>query len=228
MTDHATLAAALAAVQAELPTVHKGNRATVPTKSGGNYSYTYADLGDVSAAALPLLSSHGLAWLCKPRLGEKGWELVGTLLHTSGEREEGTLPLSGGAPQEWGSSITYMRRYLLGSMTGLVTDDDDDGNSAQTAAKRAPRAAQRPAQPPASPAAPPAGSDAPAATDTQRKRMHALLGELGITDRDKYVALAAWSANRPITSTSDLNAHEVAHFIDYLAQRAAHDKEATK
>ena len=135
MTDHANIAAALAAVQANMPTVHKGNRATVPTKAGGSYSYTYADLSDVTAAALPLLSANGLAWSCTPRSSERGWELVGVLLHTSGERLEGVLPLSGNTPQEWGSSITYMRRYLLGSMTGLVTDDDDDGNTAQRGAK---------------------------------------------------------------------------------------------
>ena len=135
MTDHPNLAAALAAVQANMPTVHKGNRATVPTKAGGSYSYTYADLSDVSAAALPLLSANGLAFSCCPRLGEKGWELAGRLLHTSGDSIEGTLPLSGNTPQEWGSSITYMRRYLLGAMTGLVTDDDDDGNIAQRGAK---------------------------------------------------------------------------------------------
>ena len=135
MTDHANLAAALAAVQANMPTVHKGNRATVPTKAGGSYSYTYADLSDVTAAALPLLSANGLAWSCTPRSSERGWELVGVLLHTSGERLEGVLPLSGNTPQEWGSSITYMRRYLLGSMTGLVTDDDDDGSTAQRGAK---------------------------------------------------------------------------------------------
>lgn len=151
MTDHPNLAAALAAVQANMPTVHKGNRATVPTKAGGSYSYTYADLSDVSAAALPLLSANGLAFTCCPRLGEKGWELAGKLLHTSGESIEGSLPLTGGTPQEWGSSITYMRRYLLGAMTGLVTDDDDDGNTAQRGAKarqRAPKAPQEPRTPP--------------------------------------------------------------------------------
>ena len=135
MNEHPNLAAALAAVQANMPTVHKGNRATVPTKAGGSYSYTYADLSDVTAAALPLLSANGLAFTCCPRLGEKGWELAGKLLHTSGESIEGSLPLAGGTPQEWGSSITYMRRYLLGAMTGLVTDDDDDGNTAQRGAK---------------------------------------------------------------------------------------------
>lgn len=97
----------------------------------------------------------------------------------------------------------------------------------ETHVERPSDATRKPAQPAVPPAAPPT-THSPAAADTQRKRMHALLGELGITDRDKYVALAAWSANRAITSTSDLNAHEVAHFIDYLAQRVAHDKEATK
>lgn len=223
MSDHPNLAAALAAVQSELPTVHKGNRATVPTKAGGSYSYTYADLGDVSAAALPLLSSHGLAFTCLPRVaeGRNGYELTGVLLHTSGERIEGALPLSGNTPQEWGSSITYMRRYLLGSLTGLVTDDDDDGNTIQRAA-RAPRKPPAP-QPASEPAPTPSGP--PAANDGQRKKMHALLGELGITDRDKRIALAAWSCGRPVTSTSDLTAAEAAHFIDYLAQRAKHDKE---
>ena len=148
MTDHPNLAAALAAVQADMPTVHKGNRATVPTKAGGSYSYTYADLSDVTAAALPLLSANGLAWSCTPRAGERGWELVGVLLHTSGERLEGVLPLSGNTPQEWGSSITYMRRYLLGSMTGLVTDDDDDGSTAQRGAKARQQAPQAPRTPP--------------------------------------------------------------------------------
>ena len=130
------LAEALAQVQAALPVVHKGNRATVPTKSGGSYSYTYADLSDVTAAALPLLSQHGLAFTCSPRSGERGWELSGMLSHSSGEWIAGALPLNGSTPQELGSSITYMRRYLLGALTGLVTDDDDDGNTAQRAARK--------------------------------------------------------------------------------------------
>ena len=34
MSDHTCLAAALAAFQAEMPTVHKGKTAKVPTKAG--------------------------------------------------------------------------------------------------------------------------------------------------------------------------------------------------
>ena len=51
MNDRPNLAAALAAFQAEAPTVSKGKTAKVPTKAGGSYSYTYANLADVVEAA---------------------------------------------------------------------------------------------------------------------------------------------------------------------------------
>lgn len=133
MSDTANIAAALAEFQAEMPVVNKGKKAKVPTKSGGSYEYTYAGLAEVSEAALPLLSKHGLAFSACPRGTDHGYELAGVLLHTSGERIEGALPIYGNSPQEIGSAITYARRYLLGSITGLVTDDDDDGNAAQGA-----------------------------------------------------------------------------------------------
>jgi hypothetical protein len=39
-------------------------------------------------------------------------------------------------PQAVGSSITYARRYALGSILGLNIDEDDDGNHASQPAKR--------------------------------------------------------------------------------------------
>lgn len=149
MTDHPSLAAALAAFQADMPTVPKGKTATVPTKTGGSYKYTYADLADVTAAATPLLSKHGLSFSCQPKRTDQGdYELAGVLLHTSGERESGSLPIFGRSAQEIGSSLTYGRRYLLGCLTGIVTDDDDDAATAQPAeqTRRAPSAAERQAK----------------------------------------------------------------------------------
>lgn len=138
------LAAALAAFQADMPKVHKGKTARVPTKGGGSYSYDYADLADVTAVAMPKLAEHGLSFVSCPRQTERGYELVGTLVHKSGEHLTGALPLTGGTEQALGSSLTYLRRYLLGSMTGIVTDDDEDG----AAATHAPRQAeQQPPQP---------------------------------------------------------------------------------
>lgn len=130
------IAAAIAALQSELPVVGKTKTAQIPGRNGGQgYSYTYADLGDVSAAVMPLLGKHGLAFSCAPRAGERGYELAGALLHTSGEVREGALPLHGNDPQALGSAITYARRYLLGCLTGVVTDDDPDAHPAQGAAR---------------------------------------------------------------------------------------------
>lgn len=144
---NANLAAALVAFQKEMPTVTKGKTANVPTKTGGSYSYTYADLADVVEASTPALTRNGLAFTARPRRTEQGdYELVGVLTHTSGEEKEGSLPLMGRTAQEIGSSITYGRRYLLGCMTGIVTDDDDDAQTASQSQHRT-----RPQPPPETP-----------------------------------------------------------------------------
>lgn len=129
---HASLSEALSAFQAQMPTVHKGKTARVDMKGGGSYSYSYADLADISKAGMPLLAKHGLSFTSPPRFVDGQLMLVGTLRHTSGESDEGMLPISGGTPQALGSSITYMRRYLFGTMTGIVTDEDDDAAAAET------------------------------------------------------------------------------------------------
>lgn len=124
------LAKALTAFQKELPKVGKDKTAKM-----GTYSYTYADLGSLTHTVVPLLVKHGLSFVTTPRVTEGGgYELVGRLIHTSGESLEGALPIYGRQPQEIGSAITYARRYLLGCMTGVVTEDDDDGKAATKSA----------------------------------------------------------------------------------------------
>lgn len=129
------LVRAMLAVQAALPVVQKSKTARVPMKGGGQYSYTYADLGDVTAAAIPLLNANGLVFTATPRRTESGsYELAGRILHESGESIEGALPLHGNDPQQIGGALTYHRRYLLGCLLGIVTDDDADGRQAVGAA----------------------------------------------------------------------------------------------
>lgn len=124
------LVAALVAIQKALPVVGKTQTARVPTRQGGEYTYTYASLADVTEAALPLLASHQIAWVCWPRQNTTGgYELVGELLHVNGESRQGALPLHGNDPQVIGGAMTYFRRYLLGSMLGIVTDDDPDARA---------------------------------------------------------------------------------------------------
>jgi hypothetical protein len=120
------LALALSKFQGKMPTVPKSKTANVRTKDGGSYSYKYADLADVSAAAMPLLAEQGLAFIAIPEESAKGFILRGLLVHESGETIEGFLPIYGSDNQTIGGSLSYGRRYLLGALTGIVTDDDTD------------------------------------------------------------------------------------------------------
>jgi hypothetical protein len=196
MSDN--LASALANFQAEMPTVPKSHTAKVPTKAGGSYSYTYADLADVTEAAMPLLAKNGLSFSACPRAAERGYELAGVLLHTSGDKLEGALPIGGNTPQEIGSSLTYMRRYLLGCLTGLVTDNDDDGQLAQKAATRKPRSSSMrpPTEAPESPLL--------NTSSTLAKRMFALMGEAGITDRDLRLAFVSETVGRTVAGSAEM------------------------
>jgi hypothetical protein len=124
------LTVALAAVQAELPSVGKDHKAIVQSEKG-TYTYKYANLAAVSAAILPLLSKHGLAWATLPTFDQTGrFVLEYQLRHVSGELLTGSYPLpSTNRPQEMGSAITYARRYALCAVTGVAPEEDDDNAS---------------------------------------------------------------------------------------------------
>lgn len=131
---HEDIYHALVAFQADMKTVGKD-------KVNPHFKSRYADIASITEEVMPLLTKHGLAFTCLPRSVDNGYEIQGILLHESGGRLESALPLFGNDAQKIGSSITYARRYLLGSVTGVVTGDeaDDDGNMASTTNERARR-----------------------------------------------------------------------------------------
>ena len=122
------LTTALLAAQAEFPTIPKTKTGTIPTKAGGSYSYSYADLPVIKAAIDPILSKFGLTVTQLP----DGGGLNTTLLHQSGEFVSATADLfiAQQTAQGQGSAITYMRRYAYCAATGVVAEDDDDGAAA--------------------------------------------------------------------------------------------------
>jgi hypothetical protein len=135
MTEHQNLATALAAFQAELPSIVKESTAKVTSDKGG-FTYGYADLAAVSKVVLPLLGKHGLSFSSRPTLVEGKFALAYVLRHSCGDEDSGVYPLpTTGTPQQIGSAITYARRYSLMAVSGVFPQgEDDDGKAAGEAA----------------------------------------------------------------------------------------------
>lgn len=132
------IAAALAKAQAEFKPVPKNKTAKVTPRKRTDgstpqpYEYKYADLADILSMALPILAKNEIA-IMQPTTRKDGKLLICThLIHSSGEflKSDGlTLP-EGLAPQEFGSIVTYWRRYDLAAMCGIAPDEDEDGKLA--------------------------------------------------------------------------------------------------
>lgn len=123
--ENKTLIQAIADFQKAAPIILKS--ATNPF-----FKSKYADLPAVWHTIHDLMSSNGLA-VVNMNVIIDGVEYLETrIYHTSGDYISSTSRLAPvkNDPQSVGSAITYMRRYALMSLLGLVADDDDDGNAA--------------------------------------------------------------------------------------------------
>lgn len=161
------LAAALATAQAEMKPAAMSGR-------NPHFKSKYATLADILDACRGPLSSNGLAIAQLPVNGEYGIGVTTILMHKSGQSISSTffVPAQQNTPQGIGSALSYLRRYGLAAMVGVVADDDDDANAASTAsARRDTRqvaaeavAADRVIIPPADPAPEPAPANGKAPT----------------------------------------------------------------
>lgn len=126
------LAKALAKAQSEFPQIPKTKTARVPTKSGGEYTYRYADLADIIAITTPILSSNGISIVQGTDTLDKDTALLETtIIHSSGQYMQSSFPVKlYTRPQETGSELTYMRRYTLTAALGIHGDEDEDGKGA--------------------------------------------------------------------------------------------------
>ena len=91
----------------------------------------YADLPSVWEAAGPF-RDNGIAITQSPMDAPDEYIVLDTqLTHVSGQwmRSRLKIKVARNDPQGYGSALTYARRYALGCMTGIVTEEDDDGNS---------------------------------------------------------------------------------------------------
>ena len=140
------LFAAYVKAQAEMPRVGKGRSAKLELKSGGSYSYNFADLSDVIDALRPVLSKHGLAYFQSVEPLQPNLIGVTTVVvhEAGGKFTAGPFPMpASGDARAYGSAVTYGKRYALCATFGIATEDDDGAS----AAKPAPQARKAPANP---------------------------------------------------------------------------------
>jgi hypothetical protein len=126
------IAKALCAAQATISSAIKDSKNPF-------FNSNYADLGSVTAAIRESFHANGLAYAQTTLASEKGPTIVTTLMHSSGEWIRGFLfiPAVKCDPQQFGSAMTYGRRYALAAIAGVI-QEDDDGNAATSAAGNAP------------------------------------------------------------------------------------------
>lgn len=121
---------ALAKAQGEFPPIHKDKTVSVKTRTGGGYSYDYADLATILKAVTPVLSKHEIAVI--QRLQDGVVETM--LIHSSGESISSStpIPVSGTNHHDIAGGYTFFRRHALTALLGIAADDDTNHAATMT------------------------------------------------------------------------------------------------
>lgn len=132
-TAKAAYAAALAAMQPELPII--AERGGIKDR-GGNIQSRYALWEDIVGIITPILSKYGFALSFRTGNDSAGVTVTGVLSHREGHQEQTSLTLpidtsgSKNAVQSVGSSTSYGKRYVSGALLNLrYGESDDDGQA---------------------------------------------------------------------------------------------------
>jgi len=124
---------AMADFKSDPPRVNKDKKV-----SFNQTNYKHASLGNVTEKINRSLANHGLSAAWKTDQSQSGITVTCTITHKMGYSE--STALTSGADmsgkknniQAIGSTITYLQRYTILSLTGLAThDQDDDGRGTQ-------------------------------------------------------------------------------------------------
>ena len=126
------LSKALAAAQGQM-------KAAAYNRQNPHFKNKYADLAAVWEAIREPLSKNGLSitqTMERVLVGDANHTdlFLRTVLHHGNQWIDSYYPLPSGAkPQEFGSALTYARRYSLSAIVGIASDEDDDANEANKA-----------------------------------------------------------------------------------------------
>ena len=171
------IAMALGKFQSLCPAIDKGKK---------GYGYKYADLPAIIQTITPIFKTCNLSFTQLTGGDGESVSITTILIHNeTGEYFETTI--SGSVKdnkgnmsfiQAQGSVITYLRRYSLGAILGIVTDEDIDGHvepSTKTSAKSTGTATNTPAKP----------KDKPTLDLTSQSYTNAYTAYKGATSNDK-------------------------------------------
>jgi len=150
--DLSELIKALCNAQAEMGAVKKSAKNPF-------FKSKYADLSSIQQASAEALNKNGLVisqltttdGVVTILMHSSGQWLSGTLLVTPDkrpikDREGNILDWQDAGPQQWGSALTYARRYALAAILN-IPQEDDDGEGAMGRGAQRPATSQRPRAP---------------------------------------------------------------------------------
>lgn len=125
------LATALSLAQGQMESAKKD-------KENPFFKSHYSDLASVWEACREPLSKHGLSVTQLTDVEEGKLVIESVLMHKSGEWISGRLamPIMKNDPQSMGSLISYGRRYALGAIVGIVSEEDNDAEEATDRGKK--------------------------------------------------------------------------------------------
>lgn len=124
---------AFAKFQAEKPEISKTKDVFV----NGEKRYSFAPLPQIQKEIDPVLAKHGLMYNWEETQNENVIKVTCHLKHIGGHSEStslSSLPDSTGSKnniQSIGSGDSYLKRYTLMSITGVSSDEDNDGNTTE-------------------------------------------------------------------------------------------------
>lgn len=154
--------------------------AAVKNSTNPHLKNHYADLASLMDAVKQPMVDNGLAVFQPVAAVEGDLPAVAVdtyIMHTSGQWMMSSFSMVSvdRKPQAVGATITYLRRYALGAMLGMVAEEDDDGNSGSGTTGPRQQNARPTSQPKQQPAPvktePAATNDADLARDLRNKLM---------------------------------------------------------
>ena len=123
---------AMAAFKANPPIIGKDKRVSYKATN-----YSHASLGNVTKQINKSLGEHGLSASWPLEQIQGGIKVTCTITHELGHSESTSLTApadstgSKNTIQAMGSTISYLQRYTILALTGLATEDDDDGQTSE-------------------------------------------------------------------------------------------------